>query len=82
MAPEIIVEPINYSSKVDIWALGIILYSLVSSSFPFELDNHYKLMKSIKDEEPKPLPPSTSTYIKQLISMLLDKNPETRPSAE
>ncbi len=64
MAPEIIIEPMNYSSKIDIWALGIILYSLVSSSVPFELDNLYQLMRSIKDEEPKPLPPSTSPFIK------------------
>lgn len=71
----------NYSPKMDIWALGIILYRLVSSSFPFRMESQFRLVRSITEEEPNPLPASTSPFVKKLIGMLLDKNPESRPSA-
>lgn len=72
----------NFSPKMDIWALGIILYRLVSpSSFPFNMDSPFRLVQSIREQEPNPLPAATSPFVKNLIGMLLDKNSETRPSA-
>lgn len=35
MAPEILLRK-PYNSKVDIWALGVILYEMVFSEVPFE----------------------------------------------
>ena len=65
------------------WALGIILYKLISSgAHPFESKNYHEMIKSITDKEPNPLPLSVSPFIKELILMLLDKNPVTRPDAE
>jgi serine/threonine protein kinase len=38
MAPEMIVEK-PYTTKVDMWALGVILYQLFGNKLPFEADN-------------------------------------------
>lgn len=61
------------------WALGIILYQLVSSiKHPFERENFYASIKAIKDNEPAPIALSVSPFIQETIKGLLDKNPETR----
>jgi hypothetical protein len=38
-------------------------------------------MKLIRESEPTPLPSKVSPFIKEIISKLLDKNPEARPDA-
>jgi serine/threonine protein kinase len=64
------------------WALGIILYQLITNKLPFEAANYYDTMKLIRENEPESLPSTVSPFIKQIISQLLDKNPEKRPNAE
>jgi serine/threonine protein kinase len=38
MAPEMIVQK-PFTTKVDMWALGVILYQLFGYKLPFEADN-------------------------------------------
>ncbi len=65
------------------WALGIILYQLVSQlSHPFESLNQFAMIDAIKNNEPAPLSSTVSPVIKEIITLLLDKNPDTRPSAQ
>jgi serine/threonine protein kinase len=73
-----------HTSKIDMWALGIILYKLASSggAHPFESTNYHEMIKSITDKEPNPLPSTASPFIKRLIAALLDKNPQARPDAD
>ncbi len=81
IAPEVIKNQ-SPTNKVDMWALGIILYQLVASyNHPFPCENVFAMAISIKDNEPVPLPTSVSPFIKEIIYSLLDKNPETRPDA-
>ena len=42
MAPEIFTSS-NYTSKVDIWALGCIVYEIITQSHPFPAKNFYEL---------------------------------------
>ncbi len=64
------------------WALGILLYQLVNSmKHPFESENVFAMIDKIKEKKPLLLPEAASPFIKQLISMLLDKNPMNRPDA-
>jgi serine/threonine protein kinase len=44
MAPEIIVQSPS-SSKVDMWALGVILYQFLTKKLPFEAANYSDTMK-------------------------------------
>ena len=80
MAPEMIVQK-PYTTKIDMWALGVILYQMFSDKLPFEADNYFDTMKLIRENDPKPLPTTVSPFIKEIIAQLLDKNPETRPDA-
>ena len=80
MAPEMIVQK-PYSTKVDMWALGVILYQLFGNKLPFEADNCFDTQKLIRENDPAPLPSTVSPFIKEIIAQLLDKNPETRPDA-
>ncbi len=40
------------------------------------------MTNSIKENEPAALSTNVSPFIKEMIGMLLDKNPETRPDAK
>jgi serine/threonine protein kinase len=58
------------TTKVDMWAAGIILYQLVASKIhPFEdKDNVYALIDNIRYEEQAPLPATVkSEFIKETI---------------
>ncbi len=81
LAPEIIADNAS-STKVDMWALGVIFYQFFSNQHPFESSNYNHTLKLIADCEPAPLPWVISPFIKKIIAQLLDKNPEKRPNAQ
>jgi serine/threonine protein kinase len=68
-APETMKEKPESSAKVDMWALGIILYQLVNSTnHPFgDLKNMYAVIDNIRYKEPAPLPSTVSPFIKEII---------------
>ncbi len=52
IAPEVMCGELT-TSKVDMWALGIILYQLVSQmKHPFEQENYFAMMIAIKEKDP------------------------------
>lgn len=87
MAPEIIkMSPYNY--KVDIWALGVLLYELLHGETPFFIPDIYKdpsksslLFEKIKSNKFK-IKEELSDNSKSLIKGLLRINPEERLSME
>ena len=82
MAPEVI-NGNAYTYKADIWSLGIILHELVSKfKHPFYSRNPEEMQKLIIERKPETPPSIVSPYIKELIALLLDKNPDTRPDTE
>ena len=72
---------VTASLKSDMWALGVILYQLISSKHPFGQEHESKRIKAILTKEPEPLPDNTPQFIKDVISKLLEKSPEKRPDA-
>ena len=82
IAPEVIQE--NYNEKCDIWSCGVILYILLCGYPPFNGVSNRDIYNSIqfsrvnfkKDEWY-----DISQEAVQLITSMLDKNPETRPHA-
>jgi serine/threonine protein kinase len=47
MAPEMIVQK-ESTTKVDMWALGVILYQMFANKLPFEADNYFDTMLLIR----------------------------------
>lgn len=83
MAPEILrSEP--YDTKVDMWCVGVILHILLSGYTPFQNTNN-NLLENIKrgvlDFDNKYWN-VVSSDAKDLVTHLLDPNPETRYSCE
>jgi len=78
MAPEILFgEP--YSSKADLWSIGVILYQALYGKHPFQATTHNELMKALKTgsfELPKNV--HLSPNCTDLLITLLNKNPSSR----
>lgn len=79
MSPEVVRgEP--YNAKSDMWALGCVLYELTTFRKPFDSSTVAELYKQITTKEFMPLPSDADPIIRMLISALLNKDPNKRPS--
>merc|ERR1719245_2362760 len=79
MAPEIIDEE-QYDRSVDWWALGIVLYEMVSGKLPFySSEDHFLLFKMILQQNPEMSNlQHVSEPCRHLITRLLQKDPALR----
>ncbi|XP_013887782.1 serine/threonine-protein kinase H1 homolog [Austrofundulus limnaeus] len=83
IAPEILVRK-PYTNAVDMWALGVISYILLSGSMPFEDDNRMRLYRQILkgkysfSAEPWP---SVSNLAKDFVERILTVDPSERLTA-
>ena len=80
MSPEICQsKPYTYTS--DVWSLGCILYELCTLKHAFNAENLLGLVFKIVQDKQEPIPSSYSDEMKNLVSILLNKNDKERPSA-
>lgn len=76
MAPECFDKKRN--EQTDIWAVGVILYEILAENRPFEDDNLINLVSSIATKEPESLLDYVPTWLKDVVSKSLAKNPAER----
>lgn len=82
MAPELTERKSYDGFKIDIWALGVILYTMINGSMPFDEDDEAKTKWKIVNEMPEINEDLVSPDAKDLIEQLLAKDPNERPSIE
>ena len=77
MAPEQ-VRGASTDARTDIWALGVLLYEMVSGAKPFSAATTSELFSSILRDAPAPLPTTTPPGIAAVIEQCLRKDPHAR----
>jgi len=70
-----------YDFKADVWGLGVILYQLLALECPFNGASIAALAVRICTAEPRPVPSVYSSEARMLLSRLLAKRAEDRPSS-
>ncbi|OWF35461.1 serine/threonine-protein kinase Nek4-like [Mizuhopecten yessoensis] len=80
LSPELC-QDIPYSSKSDVWALGCVLYEMCALKPPFDAQNLISLFMKIIKAEYERVPNQYSDDLHGLVTALLMKTPDDRPSA-
>ena len=83
MSPEQ-TKGIDIDHRADIWALGVIVYEMLTRERPFKGDYEQAVIYSIMNDEPEPvkkLNPDVPIELEQIVTKALRKNPELRYSA-
>ena len=62
------------------WALGVILYELITLRKPFDAETINGVLQQIVKASYEPLPQDTDSDLKMLVPYLLNKDYSKRPS--
>ena len=71
----------SYGTKTDIWALGCVLYEMITLKKPFDDKEIGGLTDKIMNRDPDPVPPDTDLNLQTLCVTMLRKDPARRPTA-
>jgi predicted Ser/Thr protein kinase len=73
----------DIDGSTDYYALGVLIYHMVSGTFPFTGDTVPEVLTARLTEAPTPLPPdSTPPWLAHLVAGLLDRDRERRPRGD
>jgi serine/threonine protein kinase len=77
MAPELL-RGQRGDQRSDIWALGVLLYEMVSGRRPFTGATGFEVSAGILHQEPEALPSHVPAPLRAIIQRCLEKNPRNR----
>jgi serine/threonine protein kinase len=66
------------SERSDIWAVGVILFQLLSGRLPFPPKDIAALIGAIVQRDPEPLPSFVPSALQKIVTCALEKEPERR----
>lgn len=82
MAPEQVFGDV-YDLRVDLYALGAVLYTMAYGQPPFDGKDAWKILEKTRDEKPVPLSDHLENFpaeLDRIVLRLLEKKPENRYS--
>jgi serine/threonine protein kinase len=83
IAPEILDGKTGHSYEVDVWSIGVILYTCLFGRPPFETNDVKQTYRKIRHSQYTfPEHPAVSQAAKQLITSILRVEPKARPSLD
>ena len=80
MAPEQ-VRGLETDGRSDIYALGMMLYEILTGKLPFDTDNEFELMKAQTETvppSPRSINPAIPAEVESAIMKAIEKDPESR----
>ncbi len=80
MAPEQVAGE-SVDVPVDVFALGLVLYELLTARLPYAADSAIGLAVARLERDPAPLPEGTPSEIAALVMDCLKREPASRPTA-
>ena len=84
MSPEQIRGKREVDHRCDIWAMGVVLYEMLTGRLPFTGDNSVSLLAAVMTDDPTPPKISYEDFpaeAEPLLMKVLSKNPENRPQS-
>ena len=77
IAPEVLRgKPLD--PRVDLWALGVMLYEMTSGVLPFKRTSSFETAEAILNSMPEALPPAVPVELRRIIERCLAKEPDAR----
>lgn len=81
MAPELFQNQASYTSKVDVYAYGIVLWEIATGLTPYQGLEPKEIVYKVSHDNSRPaIPTGLNPYLDELIRKCWDRNPDKRPS--